>query len=77
MLLHISGDANKEIPSTKKENKKKKRKKDVEREKMNGNKTDSPTQSEGCLQDNSDSVRLTGSSSNNASTRKSYESTGK
>ncbi|KYQ52162.1 Leucine-rich repeat-containing protein 59 [Trachymyrmex zeteki] len=75
-LNNVTGDANKEIPSTKKENKKKKRKKDVEREKMNGNKTDSPTQSEGCLQDNSDSVRLTGSSSNNASTRKSYESTG-
>ncbi|KYN15721.1 PREDICTED: leucine-rich repeat-containing protein 59 [Trachymyrmex cornetzi] len=73
-LNNVTGDADKEMPSTKKENKKKKRKKDVEREKMNGNKTNSPTQSEGCLQDNSDSVRLTGSS-NNASTHKSYKST--
>ncbi|KAG5308190.1 LRC59 protein, partial [Acromyrmex insinuator] len=74
-LNNVTGDADKEMPSTKKENKKKKRKKDVEREKMNGNKTDSPTQSEGCLQDNNDSARLMGSSSNNASTRKSYKST--
>ncbi|KYN36567.1 Leucine-rich repeat-containing protein 59 [Trachymyrmex septentrionalis] len=75
-LNNVAGDADKEMPSTKKENKKKKKKKDVEREKMNGNKTNSPTQSEECLQDNSDSVRLTGSSSNNASMRKSYKSTG-
>ncbi|KYN07662.1 Leucine-rich repeat-containing protein 59, partial [Cyphomyrmex costatus] len=74
-LRRLNNITDKEVPSTKKENKKKKRKKDIEKEKMNGNKTDSPKQSEGCLQDNNDSVRLTGSS-NNMSMRKSDKSTG-
>lgn len=64
------------MPSTKKEGKRKKRK-NVEREKTNGNKTDSPTQSKECSQNNSDSVRLTGSPSDSASTRESHSSTGK
>lgn len=75
MFLRISGDAGKEVASTKKEGKRK-RKRNVEREKVNGNKSDSPTQSEGCSRDNSDSVRLMGSSSNNTSVHKSCRSTG-
>ncbi|XP_011700428.1 PREDICTED: leucine-rich repeat-containing protein 59 [Wasmannia auropunctata] len=75
-LNNVTGDADKEVASTKKEGKRKKRK-NAEREKTNGNKIESPTRSEdGCLQDNSDSVRLTGSSSDSASARKSCGSTG-
>ncbi|XP_071635574.1 uncharacterized protein [Temnothorax longispinosus] len=76
-LNNATGDADKEVTSTKKEGKRK-RKRNAEREKTNGDKIDSPMQSDGRLQDNSDSVRLTGSSSssNAASARKSYSSTG-
>lgn len=71
-FLHISGDADKEVASIKREGKRK-RKRNAEREKVNGDKSDSPTQSEGCSRDNSDSIRLMGSSS----VHNSYRSAGK
>ncbi|XP_012528384.1 leucine-rich repeat-containing protein 59 [Monomorium pharaonis] len=74
-LNNVTGDGNKEVTSTKKEGKRKRRKNVERTEKTNGNKTDSPTQSVG-LQDNSDSVKLTGSTSDSASAGKLYESTG-
>ncbi|XP_011860474.1 PREDICTED: leucine-rich repeat-containing protein 59 isoform X2 [Vollenhovia emeryi] len=71
----VTGDAIKEVAGAKKEGKRK-RKRNTEMEKTNGSKTDSPTQSEACSRDNNDSVRLTGSSSDDASACKSYKSTG-
>lgn len=74
-LNNASGDGDKEVASTKKEGKRKRRK-NAEREKTNGNKTESLTQNEGgSLQDNSDSARLMGSS-DSTSARTSYRSTG-
>ncbi|KAL0117160.1 hypothetical protein PUN28_010181 [Cardiocondyla obscurior] len=74
-LNNVASDADKEVTGTKRENKRK-RKKNTEKEKSNGDKIDSLPQREGCSQDNNDSVRLTGSSSDRASTRKSSRSTG-
>ncbi|KAL6263201.1 hypothetical protein P5V15_006001 [Pogonomyrmex californicus] len=75
-LNNVTGDTDKEITVTKKEGKKKKRRNTERESKANGNKIDSPTQNKGCSQDDSDSTRLMGSSSDSVSTHKSCRSTG-